>query len=176
MAENDEETDQNDETRQPAGVGGNVENSALGKVVTQAGAVHGDISTTINYFKDSEAELLARPVNKDELDDLRGQFVAPENIQLAIRILDNSQVVVLRGTGCGRTFTGLWLLDRQGCARIVHLNRDRRMRNVKDTELRVGDGYLWDVSAQCPFLNLFGEAPAGDTDHGPADHGLVVRG
>ena len=29
---------------------------------------------------------------------------------------------------------------------------------------------------QRPFLNLFGEAFAGDADHGPADHGGVVFG
>jgi hypothetical protein len=34
---------------------------------TQAGVVHGDIKTTINYFKDNQSELLARSVNKEEL-------------------------------------------------------------------------------------------------------------
>jgi hypothetical protein len=115
---------------------------------TQAGVVHGDIKTTINYLKDNQSELLARSVNKEELREIREQFVPPEDIDRAAKILRDSHVVVLVGVDCGRTFAGRRLLDDQGCGRIVHLNRDRRVDSVKASELKSNDGYLWDLTEQ----------------------------
>jgi hypothetical protein len=115
---------------------------------TQAGIVLGDIRTTINYLKDNQSELLARSVNNEELRDIREQFVPPEDIDRAAKILRDSHVVVLVGVDCGRTFAGRRLLDDQGCGRIVHLNRDRRVDSVKASELKSNDGYLWDLTEQ----------------------------
>jgi hypothetical protein len=115
---------------------------------TQAGVVHGDIKTTINYLKDNQSELLARSVNNEELKDIREQFVPPADVDRAAKILRDSHVLVLVGVDCGRTFTGRRLLDDRGCARIVHLNRDRRVGSVQARELKSNDGYLWDLTEQ----------------------------
>lgn len=110
----------------------------------QAGVVN-----TINYYKaHDKVDLFACQVNDTELDEVRKQFLPPENFERAERILTANHVVLLLGVGAGRTFAGRRLLDGQACARIVHLSPERSMGSVDDGDLYPGDGYLWDLSEQ----------------------------
>jgi hypothetical protein len=59
---------------------------------------------------------------------------------------------------------GLNLLTQRTVPGLQH----PRTRSYAETE--------WLLVTQSLFRNLFGEAFAGDSDHGPADHGFVVGG
>jgi hypothetical protein len=105
------------------------------------------VTEAVNFYATQEkAPLPSRQVSDEERQRLKATFVPPAHVDDAGRILTDEHVVVLVGVGAGRTFAGQWLLDGQGCTRIMHVNRARHMGGVRDSELRPGDGYLWDLS------------------------------
>lgn len=118
--------------------------SGNAKGTVQAGV----IETINNYGANDKVELFARQVNEQELDDVRKQFQPPGEFERAGRVLTASKVVVLLGTGTGRTFAAHRLLDGEACARIVHLSPERSMGSVNDGDLCAGDGYVWDMAEQ----------------------------
>ncbi|HVV13121.1 hypothetical protein [Amycolatopsis sp.] len=120
-----------------------VEGDATGSAQTRD--VHGDLSVTsiFNSIHPPEREALAWQLNDDESAELRERFVTPDGYDQAKTILRNRSVVLLHGSGSGRTTTGQRLLLDLGCARIVHLDDARSLASFREKELREQDGYLW---------------------------------
>ncbi|MGH3943074.1 MAG: hypothetical protein ACRDTG_31515 [Pseudonocardiaceae bacterium] len=115
----------------------------------QAGWVYGDITVdNSSSLLPSLPELVARRVAVEELEQVRHEFVEPARFDDAHRELAAHHIVVLCGTGTGRTFAGWRLLADQGITDIVDLNPDRRLGSISESDLLPGEGYLWDVSDQ----------------------------
>jgi hypothetical protein len=128
----------------------------------QAGMVSGNV--TIHSGGWSTPDLVLRRATAQEIDDVRAQFVPPLEIDVARGLLHEHRVVVLWGRGSGRSFTARHLLIDAGCDAVVELNPDRALRTVESSELKRGEGYLWDLSHS-------GGAPFTEWEFG----GLVAR-
>lgn len=110
----------------------------------QTGSVYGDI---INMRGSSEGpELLVRIATEEEKGQVRAEFVRPEKFDEAERKIAINHVVLLCGKGTGRTFAGRRLLDSHGVTEIIDLNPDRLLGSISESDLRRGEGYLWDAS------------------------------
>nr|CEL19375.1 hypothetical protein [Kibdelosporangium sp. MJ126-NF4]CTQ94826.1 hypothetical protein [Kibdelosporangium sp. MJ126-NF4] len=112
-----------------------------GNGVFQAGEISGDI-TMINAMP-AKADLVTLWLNEQEIDDLKEQFVPGSQFDRACTVLRDSPVIVVCGTGTGRTFTGHKLLLHHGHSQIAHLNSARGLDTIEESELRHGAGYLW---------------------------------
>ncbi|HEX6342068.1 hypothetical protein [Umezawaea sp.] len=128
----------------------------------QAGMVAGNVIIASGGW--SVPELMLRRATAEEVDEVRGQFVPPLEMNAARRLLHEHHVVVLWGRGTGRSFTARRLLVDSGCDAVIEMNPDRTPRSVGGSDLKRGEGYLWDLSGS-------GGSPFADWEFG----GLAAR-
>jgi hypothetical protein len=86
------------------------------------------------------------PVADKQLRDSRTVFCPPAEFTDAQRILAHRHLVLLSGSGTGRSLAGTNLLQKLGSTELLHLNAERPVETISLDTFAKGAGYLWNAS------------------------------
>ncbi|WP_156756414.1 hypothetical protein [Actinokineospora pegani] len=120
-------------------------NDTLANHGVQAGQINGDISIIGTGV--GREDLVVRIATKAEREEVRDVFVAPGGFHEARSLLPPAAggAMVLCGRGSGRSYTARKILVSRGAATVAHLNPERSLGSVRESELTAGHGYVWDL-------------------------------